>query len=151
MLVELLCATVLSVGIANADVACQYAPVVINAAQTYQVQPLMLVALIEQESNWKVDARGKAGEIGLGQILTKNKEKAKKVSVPEENILATARYLSEQDIRYRSIEKGLQSYNAGHPTAKAEKYARSVLRKYYRLRAAHRKLLQERTWQNPSS
>lgn len=143
MLAEILCATVLAAAIPNADIACTYAQDVIEAADSCEVQPLLLVALIQQESNWQVNALGSSGEVGLAQILPRNKQEKRELKIPQRNILTAAQLLSTLELRYKSIDKALQSYNKGRPGFKrGQRYAKAVISKYYKLRKAHRKVME---------
>lgn len=49
-------------------VARQLAPIVVAAAARYQLDPRLLVAVVRNESRFRVDARGAKGELGLAQV-----------------------------------------------------------------------------------
>ena len=102
-------------------------------ARRYNLSPKLVLAIVTHESNWDTACRGAAGEYSLGQILPSTWEKmreAKKISgnpwLPENNLEATARYISDSQasITQRDLEfakkNGLQRghllmimYNAG--------------------------------------
>ena len=98
------------------------------AANRYQVNPALIKAVIWQESRFRADARGAAGEIGLMQIREDaafewaDHEKLhpfehESILHPERNILAGTYYLSKLLKRYRSTDNplpyALADYNAG--------------------------------------
>ncbi|WP_165839057.1 transglycosylase SLT domain-containing protein [Roseicella frigidaeris] len=47
----------------------QFAPAVQTAAQRNSIPPQLLAGILSRESGWNPNARGGAGEVGLGQIL----------------------------------------------------------------------------------
>lgn len=47
----------------------QYVDVAVQAAQKYGIPPRVVVAQVQQESGFNPTARGKAGEIGIAQII----------------------------------------------------------------------------------
>jgi soluble lytic murein transglycosylase-like protein len=86
-----------------------------RAADLAGVSPVLLEALIWQESRWRVNARSSAGAIGLGQLMPGT---ARQLGVdprdPEANMLGAARYLRQQLDRFdNDIERALAAYNAG--------------------------------------
>lgn len=87
-------------------------------AQAYRVDPLLMTALISQESAFFESAKSPVGAYGYGQLMP---ETADLLGVdpftPDENLEGCAKYLGEQLQRwsYREdrTELALASYNAG--------------------------------------
>ena len=92
-----------------------YRQAVVAAAETARISPLLLEAIVWQESRWRADAVSPAGAIGLGQLMPAT---ARELGVdprdPEQNLLGTAHYLRQQLDRFdNDIEQALAAYNAG--------------------------------------
>ena len=117
----------------------------VRYASGFGVDPLLLYALVWEESRFCVNARGAKGEVGLGQVRP---VAAKQVGVPaaylsdpDWNLYATAKYLRYLYDRYRDWEKALVAYNggpsrldSGNPPASSRQYARRILSTYRLLR-----------------
>ncbi len=99
-----------------------------HAAQRYNVDPALVKAVVWQESRFKAEARGGAGEIGLMQIRDlASQEWAAAEKIPEfthehitdpgSNVLAGTWYLGKMLKRYRNTDDpvpfALADYNAG--------------------------------------
>ena len=99
-----------------------------SAARRYQVDPALIKAVIWTESRFDAEARGKAGEIGLMQILSPAASEWAKAEHkffftpenlldPEENTLAGTWYLRKLWQRYLKTDNpmpyALADYNAG--------------------------------------
>lgn len=92
---------------------------IIYYASMHNVQPLLLTALIRQESNFNLYAQSGAGAYGLAQIMP---ETASSLGInnynPVENIEGGARYLATQMSNFEtqgeySTAYALAAYNAG--------------------------------------
>ena len=102
--------------------ACGYIPQDLYAktlkwANRFGVPPSLAVALVWVESRYCPQAVGKAGEIGLGQVLPST---AKSMGInpaylydPDWNLYASMRYLRGLYDRYRDWNLALAAYNAG--------------------------------------
>ena len=92
-----------------------------DAARRYNVPEDLFLRLVQQESNWRADARSHKGAIGLAQLMPGT---ARVLGVnpydPYENLDGGARYLAEQYRTFGSWRLALAAYNAG-PGA-VEKY-----------------------------
>jgi len=89
-------------------------------AEKRGLDPELFVRLIQTESNFNPNARGAAGEIGLGQILpTTNADpgfglqSANDLLNPTDNLVFSANYLKKMIDRYSNISKGVAAYNTG--------------------------------------
>jgi soluble lytic murein transglycosylase len=106
----------------------EYEPQIVAAAKKYRVDPLLVKAVIWQESRFDRNAKGKAGEIGLMQVMELTGEEwAESQRIrgfsksylwnPSENIQAGAWYLAKCLKRYTNTDNpipyALADYNAG--------------------------------------
>lgn len=89
-----------------------------QAAYKYGISPALLAAMIKKESEFDPEAIGKAGEIGLGQIMEITAGdlglSQEDLRDPEKNIDGSARYLAQQlrEFNYDTT-KALAAYNWG--------------------------------------
>lgn len=84
-------------------------------AEQEGVDPVLLKALVEQESNWNNDAISSAGAVGLTQLMPRA---AAEVGVRDrkdivQNITGGARYLKKQLDRFGDTALALAAYNWG--------------------------------------
>lgn len=92
--------------------------VILSKAKKYELDPLLLTALISQESAFRANAKSVVGAYGYGQLMPGT---AKFLGVnrrnPEENLEGCAKYLSQQMSRWGHtsdpVSLALASYNAG--------------------------------------
>ena len=92
-----------------------YEELVNKYAEYYQVDPLLVTLIIEQESGFDANALSPTGAMGLMQLMP---DTAWMLGVedpwnPEENIAGGVRYFSQQLDNFQSIELALAAYNAG--------------------------------------
>ena len=98
--------------------AKKLAHLITKKAENYRLDPLLMTALISQESAFRADAKSPVGAFGYGQIMPAT---ADDLGVnrydPEENLEGCAKYLAQQLARWRRSEDpvslALASYNAG--------------------------------------
>jgi len=70
MTAYMLCSAIMAAGFtANVEVACDNADLVLEASREYELDPLVLVALIQVESGWNPTARSQRGACGLTQVM----------------------------------------------------------------------------------
>lgn len=106
----------------------EYETQIVAAAKKYRIDPLLVKAVIWQESRFDRNAKGEAGEIGLMQVMEltgeewAEAERLRSFSKsylwnPSENIQAGAWYLSKCLRRYTNTDNpipyALADYNAG--------------------------------------
>lgn len=84
------------------------------AAARHGVPVDLFLRLVQQESNWKPNAKSHAGALGLAQLMPST---ARKLRVnphdPYENLEGGARYLKMQYQTFGSWRLALAAYNAG--------------------------------------
>jgi soluble lytic murein transglycosylase-like protein len=115
--------------------AQQWLPHIERVAREVGIDPRLLIAVVHQESDFRHDVPGAAGEIGLVQLMPGT---AAEVGVnpydPIDNLRGGARYLHKQLDRFGSVELALAAYNAGPGNvAGGRDYASEVLRFYIAL------------------
>lgn len=97
---------------------------VFETCDEYEINPAMVIAIIEKESKCNPDAIGDSGRSkGLMQIQERwHKERMDKLGCtdllnPEENILIGVDYLAELQASGKSVEWVLMAYNGGNSYA----------------------------------
>ena len=117
--------------------------IVNDIAPGYNVEPRLILALIKQESNFKIKARSHKGAIGLMQLMP---DTAKRFGVknswdPEQNIKGGIRYLAWLLKQYQgNVALTLAGYNAGEnavarykgipPYKETQNYVKRILKVY---------------------
>jgi len=133
-----LCAAVLTLGSSftgNPKNACKWAPLVIKEADKHNIDPYIVMALIQVESNWNPNVVSSCNACGLTQVLDKySKYTCKQLKNPRVSIKEGLNKLNYWLNRYGKgdLKVGLCGYNAGHrckgkkASTKGLKYARRV-------------------------
>lgn len=92
-----------------------YDQMITQAANNHGIDPLLLTALVKQESGFNPNAISRAGAMGLGQLMPGT---ARDLGVtdpfdPAQNLDGAARYLSTMIAKYSDLSLALAAYNAG--------------------------------------
>jgi hypothetical protein len=92
-----------------------YDELIAAAAQTHGVDPILVQALIQVESNYQPRAKSHKGAMGLMQLMpaTAREYGVRNVYDPKSNIDAGVRKLKSLIDKYRVFDLALAAYNAG--------------------------------------
>lgn len=117
-----------------------------TVAQRHQVDPRLVKAMIEVESEWNPNAQSRAGALGLMQLVPETGARygLKDPYDPRDNISAGVRYLRFLLDRFENdLELALAAYNAGEnavtnykgvpPYAETRRYLQKITTVYGRL------------------
>ena len=107
---------------------------IVNETSAYDINPAIILGMIERESEFDADAIGDGGEaFGLMQVQIKwHRDRMKKLYVtdllnPYENVRVGIDYLAELLDKYGGdVEMALIAYNAGPTGAKEDYFSRGV-------------------------
>lgn len=130
------------------DEVSYIAKAILYYSYNYQVDPLVVTALIKSESNFNTGAYSPAGAIGLGQLMPRTAE-ALGVNPYDtaQNIEGACSYLATQIHNFSGwaypVEFALAAYNAGPnavkeyggipPYAETQNYVNKIRNEYYGL------------------
>tara|TARA_Y100000034_G_C6868093_1_gene395868 strand:+ start:587 stop:1108 length:522 start_codon:yes stop_codon:yes gene_type:complete len=159
-LAELLCMAVFSIGMPNADFACDHMHTVVEEAKQNKIDPVTFVALIYIESRWNSKVVSKSGACGLTQVMPRWSTDRKKsfgerltcrqLFEPEVSIRRGAKIFAYWFHKYskKRYRTALCGYNAGFrckgesPYPRGIAYAKKVL-KYTKKIKKEMKILRE--------
>jgi soluble lytic murein transglycosylase len=121
-LAEMICIAIISINMPNAEFACKHMEAVVEYSEKYNIDPVILTALIYAESRWNPKVESKAGACGLTQIIPKWSRKFGYVSCrqlknnPDLSIRKGAQILSYWINKHNrgNVKLGLCGYNAGY-------------------------------------
>ena len=119
---EIICAAIISLGMPNADFACTHMDTVVEVSEEYNLDPIILTALIHVESRWSPRAKSRSGACGLTQVIPKFSRKFGYVGCrmlkrrPKLAIRKGGQILNYWIKTYGKgdVLKGLCAYNAGY-------------------------------------
>lgn len=97
--------------------------IILDAAAEHEVDPLLVLSIMEAESDFRADVTSPVGAVGLMQLMpaTGKWMGAKDLFDPIENIFAGTRYLKYLEDRFDGdLDRQLAAYNAGE--GNVEKY-----------------------------
>jgi Transglycosylase SLT domain len=116
-----------------------------EAAERHQVDPALVRAVIETESNWNPGAVSRKGALGLMQLIPTTAQRfgVNDVFSPKQNVDAGVRYLKTLLERYNgNLDLALAAYNAGEGAVdkahgipafrETRNYVQRVQQAYYR-------------------
>jgi soluble lytic murein transglycosylase-like protein len=121
----------------------RYGKIITEAARKHEIDPLLVGAVINQESGFRADAVSKAGAVGLMQLMP---ETARSLGVndarnPQQNVEGGTALLRQLLDRYNGqLDLALAAYNAGPeavdkyggipPFPETQAYVRDVMESY---------------------
>jgi soluble lytic murein transglycosylase-like protein len=121
-----------------------------EAAERHRVDPALVRAVIETESNWNPGAYSRKGAIGLMQLIPTTAQRfgASDAFNPKQNVDAGVRYLKTLLERYNgNLDLALAAYNAGEGAVdrahgipayrETRNYVQKVQSAYYRPGSGH--------------
>ena len=119
---EIICAAIISLGMPNADFACTHMDTVVEVSEEYNLDTIILTALIHVESRWSPRAKSRSGACGLTQVIPKFSRKFGYVGCrmlkrrPKLAIRKGGQILNYWIKTYGKgdVLKGLCAYNAGY-------------------------------------
>ena len=116
-----------------------------EAAERHQVDPALVRAVIETESNWNPSAVSRKGALGLMQLIPTTAQRfgANNAFSPKQNVDAGVKYLKTLLERYNgNLDLALAAYNAGEGAVdrahgipsfrETQNYVQRVQEAYYR-------------------
>ncbi len=118
----------------------KYLPIVNGTAQRHGVDPHLILAVIQVESDFEARAVSSVGARGMMQLMPETAEELGVANSfnPYDNVDGGTRYLREMVLRYGSVRMGLMAYNAGpgrvdsgYVPMESIRYANRVLRNFW--------------------
>jgi hypothetical protein len=123
--------------------AMPYGELIHQKAEKYDVDPLLVAAVIEQESKFRHTAKSPVGAKGLMQLMPRTGRwmGARDLYDPEQNIDAGVKYIKYLQARFNgNVKKTIAAYNAGEgnvkryrgvpPFRETRTYVKKVLKNY---------------------
>lgn len=120
-----------------------YGELIHEKSKKYDVDPLLVAAVIEQESRFKARAKSHVGARGLMQLMPRTGRwmGARDLYDPEQNIDAGVKYIKYLDKRFKGdLKKTIAAYNGGEgnvkryggipPFRETRTYVKKVLKNY---------------------
>ena len=122
-----------------------YGELIYEKAKKYDVDPALVVAVIEQESRFKPRARSHVGARGLMQLMPRTGRwmGARDLYNPEQNVDAGVKYIKYLDKRFNGdLKRIIAAYNGGEgnvkryqgipPFRETRQYVKKVMKNYDR-------------------
>lgn len=123
--------------------AMPYGDIIHEKAEKYQVDPILVAAVIEQESKFHRKAQSNVGARGLMQLMPKTGRwmGAHDLYDPEQNVDAGVKYIKYLQTRFDgNLKKTIAAYNAGEgnvrryngvpPFSETQHYVKKVMHNY---------------------
>jgi soluble lytic murein transglycosylase-like protein len=141
-------ASKLSVGIqkaysVNSDTANRVSPMIVSTADRYNMDPLLLAALIRQESSYRSTVVSPAGAVGLTQVIPRYWQATCPGDLFDENtnINCGTYILKKYEASAGSMPKALGYYNVGPTGYNTNRKMKKQGKKYAKQVKAHEKTL----------
>jgi soluble lytic murein transglycosylase-like protein len=97
-----------------------YGEIIASMSEAHGVNPMLVRALIQVESNYRPSARSRKGAMGLMQLMPSTAKEYKVLNPfePKANIEAGIKHLKALIDRFDGLELALAAYNAGEGAVK---------------------------------
>jgi len=97
-----------------------YGEIIASMSEAHGVNPMLVRALIQVESNYRPSARSRKGAMGLMQLMpsTAKEYRVRNPFEPKANIEAGIKHLKALIERFNGVELALAAYNAGEGAVK---------------------------------
>jgi soluble lytic murein transglycosylase-like protein len=117
----------------NHNQAKQFVSDIIEISETNNVDPILIASIVQHESGFRTNAKGKKGEVGLMQLNIKNKND---YWTPKKNIEKGIKIFKSKKVQCKNTLHAIEAYISGkcRTTKRAKKRYR-----LYRLFAKLRK------------
>ncbi len=140
-------------GTLQTSIPSSYHRIISSTSKKYRIEPSLVYAVIQVESNWNSQAVSRRGAIGLMQLMPATAQDMNITNPfnPEENIEGGVRYLRYLLDRFNGeLSLTLAAYNAGPgkiekhrgipPITETQKYVKRVLSLYHDKHSGSKKL-----------
>lgn len=116
----------------NTYTAQRISPYIVEGSEKYNVDPLLIAAVIRQESNYRSDARSPTGAVGLMQVIPSYWQATCGSNLYDErtNVLCGSYILADYHSKAGSWKKATGYYNVGPTGYEHSFWTRWKVRKY---------------------
>ncbi|WP_228146223.1 lytic transglycosylase domain-containing protein [Acinetobacter sp. ANC 4648] len=125
------------------NTANRIAPMIVQSADQYQIDPLLIAATIRQESSYRTNVVSSAGAVGLTQVIPRYWQQSCPGDLFEEstNINCGALILAKYNQSAGSWKKALAYYNVGPTGYNTNRKMKKQGKKYAKQVKKHEKIL----------
>lgn len=125
------------------DTANRVSPIIVQSADKYAVDPLLIAATIRQESSYRSTVTSSAGAVGLTQVIPRYWQQSCPGDLFDENInINCGSYvLAKYNQSAGSWKKALAYYNVGPTNYETNRKMKKQGKKYAKQVKAHEKAL----------
>ncbi|NHB59476.1 lytic transglycosylase domain-containing protein [Acinetobacter sp. 194] len=123
--------------------ANRVAPMIVQSAEKYQVDPLLMAAMIRQESSYRSNAISPAGAVGLTQVIPRYWQQTCSGNLYDEftNVNCGTYILSRYNQSAGSWKKALAYYNVGPTGYETNRKMRKQGKRYAKQVKVHKQNL----------
>lgn len=116
----------------NPSTAQRISPYIIEGSEKHDVDPILIAAIIQQESNYRSNARSPSGAVGLMQVIPSYWRAICGSNLYDErtNVLCGSHILSDYHDKAGSWKKATAYYNVGPAGYERSFWTRWKVRKY---------------------
>ncbi|WP_322111810.1 lytic transglycosylase domain-containing protein [Acinetobacter sedimenti] len=116
----------------NPSTAQRISPYIIEGSEKYDIDPILIAAVIKQESNYRGNARSPSGAVGLMQVIPSYWRSICGSNLYDErtNVLCGSHILADYHDKAGSWKKATAYYNVGPAGYERSFWTRWKVRKY---------------------